>query len=261
MPSTTDADANEFSTTDSGLKYRVLRAGNGPTATAASTVKVHYRGWLPDPSNPEEGTEFDSSYARGEPISFPLNGVIPGWTEGMQLVAEGGQIELEVPPNLGYGAQGAGGVIPPNATLRFSIELLEVTAPPPPATVGPVDADAPEEFTETESGLKYRIRRKGMGAAPKSSDTVTVHYRGWLPDPADPSTGHEFDSSYARGESTSFPLNGVIPGWTEGLQLVKEGGMIELDIPSELAYGTRGAGADIPPNADLRFIVELLQVH
>lgn len=84
---------------------------------------------------------------------------------------------------------------------------------------GPKDDDAPEEFTETKSGLKYRILRKSDGAKPKATDSVTVHYKGWL------DNGKEFDSSYKRGEEISFPLDMVIPGWTEGLQLVAEGGI------------------------------------
>ena len=257
MPSeTTSSDPSGFQTTASGLKYKMITEGTGKTPTAADTVEVHYRGWLPDPADPSTGQEFDSSYKRNETIKFPLAGVIPGWTEGMQLVSEGGKIQLEVPPELGYGAAGAGGVIPPNATLRFEVELIAVVEPPKP---GPVDPDAPEEFTETDSGLKYRIRRKGNGPTPTSADVVAVHYRGWLPAASDPTTGKEFDSSYRRGEPAQFPLSGVISGWTEGLQLVEEGGMIELDIPANLAYGDRDMG-DIPPNSDLRFIVELLKV-
>ena len=83
-------------------------------------MEVNYHGWL------DGGKVFDSSYQRGESIEFPLNGVIPGWTEGMQLVGEEGMIELEIPSNLGYGARGAGGVIPPNATLHFLVELIDV---------------------------------------------------------------------------------------------------------------------------------------
>jgi len=120
---------------------------------------------------------------------------------------------------------------------------------------GPVDDDAAEEFTETESGLKYRIRRKSDGDKATADDSVTVNYKGWLDD------GTEFDSSYQRGESISFPLRGVIPGWTEGMQLVGVGGMIELTIPSELGYGQQGAGGVIPPNATLHFIVELISVN
>lgn len=253
MPTETD---NQWQTTDSGLKYRVLTEGSGPKPAATDTVRVHYRGWLPDEADPSQGPEFDSSIARGEPAVFPLNGVIPGWTEGLQLIGEGGKIELEIPSELGYGDRGTpDGAIPPGATLRFEVELLGPLKP------GPVDADAPAEFTTTDSGLKYRILRKGDGAKPAETDTVTVHYRGWLPDAADPSTGTEFDSSYGRGQPATFPLNGVIAGWTEGLQLLPVNGMIELDIPSELAYGEQAVGGLIKPNSDLRFIVELFKIH
>ncbi|MCP4173833.1 MAG: FKBP-type peptidyl-prolyl cis-trans isomerase [Fuerstiella sp.] len=117
----TDADPpSEFQTTESGLQYRILRKSDGEKATADRTVTVHYRGWLDD------GIEFDSSYSRGETISFSLGGVIPGWTEGMQLVGKGGMIELWIPPDLGYGAAGAGEAVPPNATLHFVVELKEI---------------------------------------------------------------------------------------------------------------------------------------
>ena len=96
------------------------RAGNGAKPTATSSVTVHYKGWLDD------GTVFDSSYDRGQPTSFALNGVIAGWTEGMQLVGKGGLIELDVPPQLGYRERGNPPSIPPNATLHFSVELLDV---------------------------------------------------------------------------------------------------------------------------------------
>ena len=121
---------------------------------------------------------------------------------------------------------------------------------------GAADADAPQEFSTTNSGLKYRVLRKSNGATPRATDHVTVHYRGWLPD----NGNQEFDSSYKRGEPTSFPLNRVIPGWTEGLQLVSEGGMIELEIPGNLAYGQGGIPGTIPPNATLRFLVELIKI-
>lgn len=119
---------------------------------------------------------------------------------------------------------------------------------------GPVDDDAPSEFSETTSGLKYRILRKSDGRRPTDSNRVTVNYRGWL------DNGTEFDSSYKRGEPLSFPLTGVIPGWTEGMQLVGKGGMVELWIPPRLGYGSAGAGASVPPNATLHFIVELIDV-
>ena len=130
----------------------------------------------------------------------------------------------------------------------------DVPHPALPEGAGPIDADAPKEFTTTPSGLKYRVLRKGAGGKPKATNTVEVNYHGWL------DGGKVFDSSYQRGESIEFPLNGVIPGWTEGMQLVGEEGMIELEIPSNLGYGARGAGGVIPPNATLHFLVELIDV-
>jgi len=121
--------------------------------------------------------------------------------------------------------------------------------------VGPMDRDAAKEFQQTESGLRYRILRAADGRKPGPKSNVEVNYRGWL------DNGKEFDSSYKRGETTKFPLNGVIPGWTEGLQLVSEGGMIELWIPSDLGYGSRGMPGSIPPNATLHFIIELVSLQ
>lgn len=123
-----------------------------------------------------------------------------------------------------------------------------------PVEPGPEDKDAPKKFTKTESGLEYRILRKGNGVKPDATDSVEVHYKGWL------DNGTVFDSSYKRGKTTSFPLNRVIKGWTEGLQLVDENGMIELAIPAELGYGPRGVPGTIPPNAKLHFLVELKEV-
>lgn len=123
------------------------------------------------------------------------------------------------------------------------------------AEPGPIDSGAPMSFTTTASGLKYRILRKSEGKKPEVSDRVTVHYKGWLDDKT------EFDSSYKRGKTIAFPLSGVIKGWTECLQLVGEGGMIELEIPSNLGYGERGAGGVIPPNATLHFLIELKKIN
>jgi len=107
-------------TTASGLQYEVLSQGNGPKPAGNDTVKVNYKGTLID------GTEFDSSYTRGQPIEFPLNGVIRGWTEGLQLMNVGSKYRLFIPSALGYGAEGAGSQIPPNSTLIFEVELLDI---------------------------------------------------------------------------------------------------------------------------------------
>ncbi|MFZ4683682.1 MAG: FKBP-type peptidyl-prolyl cis-trans isomerase [Terrimicrobiaceae bacterium] len=111
-----------------------------------------------------------------------------------------------------------------------------------------------EGVETTASGLQYKVLTEGTGKIPKATDTVTVNYRGTLID------GTEFDSSYKRGEPISFPLNGVIPGWTEGVQLMKEGAKYQFTIPSKLAYGSRGAGGVIGPDETLIFEVELLKV-
>ena len=249
-PGPKDKDApKEFTATKSGLKYRILRKSDGDMPTAKDKVKVHYKGWL------DSGNEFDSSYGtKGAPIEFPLNGVIAGWTEGMQLVGKGGMIELEIPYQLGYGVQGSPPTIPGKSTLHFIVELLDVKRGPKPIEPGEVDKDAPEKFTTTSSGLKYRIRRKSDGKKPTANNVVTVHYKGWF------DSGDQFDSSYDRGEATSFPLNRVVKGWTEGMQLIGTGGMIELEVPYQLGYGEGGRPPVIPAKATLHFLVELLEV-
>lgn len=130
------------------------------------------------------------------------------------------------------------------AALLFSATAQAQTSAPAPA---------PKEF-KTPSGITIKMLKEGKGNSPKASDTVKVHYRGTLAD------GKEFDSSYKRGEPTSFPLSRVIPCWTEGIQLLKVGGKATLVCPPELAYGSRGAGGVIPPNATLTFEVELLDI-
>ena len=114
-------------TTASGLQYEILTEGTGPTPKASDKVTVHYKGTLID------GTEFDSSYARGQPVTFPLGNVIPGWTEGLQLVKTGGKAKLFIPSNLGYGERGAGAKIGPNETLVFEVELVAIEKPEAPA--------------------------------------------------------------------------------------------------------------------------------
>ena len=119
-----------------------------------------------------------------------------------------------------------------------------------PAFALPSDAD----LTVTASGLRYAVSREGTGKSPGARDRVTVHYAGWLLD------GTPFDSSYARGQSIAFRLDEVIPGWTEGVQLMREGGIAKFVIPPGLAYGRRGAPPVIGPDATLLFQVELIRV-
>jgi FKBP-type peptidyl-prolyl cis-trans isomerase FklB len=127
-------------TTASGLEYKVIKEGEGPQPKATDMVTVNYRGTLID------GTEFDSSYKRGQPATFPLNGVIKGWTEGLQLMKKGGKYQFFVPSNLAYGERSVGGDIAANATLIFEVELLDVKPPPTPApqASGPAPQGAPK---------------------------------------------------------------------------------------------------------------------
>jgi peptidylprolyl isomerase len=235
--------------TASGLTYVELAAGTGAAPEQGDIVTVHYTGTL------EDGTVFDSSYSRNEPIQFALGMgmVIPGWDEGIAMMKEGGQARLIIPPDLGYGAQGAGGVIPPNATLNFDVVLVSVR---PGAPSAPTSVEE-SQFTSRPSGLKFYDLEAGTGAEAQVGQTVSVHYTGWLTD------GVMFDSSLNRGEPFSFQLGGgqVIPGWDEGVAGMQVGGKRQLVIPAELGYGAQGAGGVIPPNATLVFEVELLGVQ
>jgi FKBP-type peptidyl-prolyl cis-trans isomerase FkpA len=141
-------------------------------------------------------------------------------------------------------------------SLRISCLALTLLAPVAMAQNASTTAAAKEEgAVVTPSGLVYRSLKDGSGASPTASDKVTVHYKGTLPD------GREFDSSYKRGQPIDFPLNRVIACWTEGVQRMKVGGKAKLTCPPEIAYGARGAGNAVPPNATLLFEVELLGVQ
>jgi len=238
------APPEDASCTDSGLCSKLLVAGSGSDHPDAwDKVTVHYSGWTTD------GTLFDSSLNRGAPATFPLNRVIPGWTEGLQLMVVGEQRRLWIPTELAYNNQPGR----PAGMLVFDVELLGIEdqpePPPPPKT--PEDVAAPPADAETTaSGLASKVLRPGVGQShPKKDSTVTVHYSGWTTD------GTLFDSSVVRGQPATFPLNRVIPGWTEGVQLMVVGEKRRLWIPENLAYkGAAGA-----PKGMLVFDVELLE--
>jgi len=242
-PSDVAAPPADAVKTASGLASKVLQAGKGDKKPAAAdTVTVHYSGWTTD------GKLFDSSVKRGQPTSFPLNGVIKGWTEGLQLMVEGEKRRFWIPGNLAYGDNAGGGR--PSGMLVFDVELLGIKeAPKTPEDV----AAAPESAEKTASGIASRVLTKGTGTVhPKATDQVKVHYSGWTAD------GKMFDSSVTRGQPATFPLNGVIPGWTEGVQLMVEGEKRRLWIPGKLAYGDNPPpGA---PGGTLVFDVELLEI-
>jgi peptidylprolyl isomerase len=234
-----------MTTTPSGLQYDDVVPGTGATAQPGQNVTVHYTGWLQDPTAADgRGKKFDSSKDRDDPFEFKLGAgmVIRGWDEGVQGMQVGGTRVLTIPAQLGYGERGAGGVIPPNATLIFEVELLPT--PERPALV----------ITEVVTGT---------GATAQAGQTVTVHYTGWLHDASKADgRGAKFDSSKDRGDPFEFDLGAgmVIQGWDQGVEGMQIGGTRLLLIPPHLGYGARGAGGVIPPNATLLFEVDLLAV-
>jgi FKBP-type peptidyl-prolyl cis-trans isomerase len=245
-PPDVSAVPEDAQVTPSGLASRVLKAGTGTEhPAAADTVTVHYSGWTTD------GKLFDSSVRRGRPASFPLNRVIKGWTEGLQLMVVGETRRFWIPAGLAYGENPGGGR--PGGLLVFDVELLGIDKAPEPPKVPEDVAAIPESAEVRPSGLASRVLEAGEGTKhPKASDTVTVHYSGWTTD------GQMFDSSVLRGQPASFPLNRVIPGWTEGVQLMVEGETRRFWIPAELAYGKNP-----PPGAPagmLVFDVQLLKI-
>lgn len=248
-PTLTPINEEKTVTTSAGLQYTETVLGAGPKPNAGDIVLVHYTGSLQD------GTVFDSSYNRGEPLRFVLGAgqVIPGWDAGIAMMNEGGQAVLVIPPELAYGETGASGVIPPNATLVFDVELVEVQ-PGAPAAPTAVDESA---FTVAANGLKQADLVIGDGPTPMLGQLIVVHYTGWLQD------GGKFDSSIDYGEPFTFNLGmgQVIGGWDQGLVGMKVGGKRQLVVPPELAYGETGAGGVIPPNATLIFEVELLEAR
>lgn len=378
LPGDPIPEGTPIQTTASGLQYAVLRAGEPDGKQPQSildTFTAHYTGWLK-----RDGMKFDSSLDRGSPLVLGVGQVIPGWTEGLQLMTVGSKYKFIIPSDIGYGERGSPPSIPANADLVFDVELLDVAITPVPTfvlpndklancdveengllvhrektgegeligamdkvsmhytmwltdgtlvdsslsservplidmrtlglegmvqalrtmraggvanvlipsklafgprpsgrippnsdivcrldvrsiTAGPKPVPKPDfqlpqddMLTTTASGLKYMVIEPGEGASPAATDVVTVHYAGWLTD------GTPFDDSYSRGETSSFPLNRVIKGWTEGLQLMKPGAEYVFVIPGDLAYGERGSPPRIPPNATLVFHVELVRL-
>jgi FKBP-type peptidyl-prolyl cis-trans isomerase len=229
--------------TASGLAFKELIAGSGTeNPQQNSVVTVHYTGWMTN------GQMFDSSVVRGETIEFPLDRVIPGWTEGVQLMVKGQTARLWIPAELAYGNEGEGGR--PKGMLVFDVQLVDFTVPPAAPEVPDDVSAAPSGATTTASGLAYRVLQAGSGSThPQATSTVTVHYTGWM------TNGEMFDSSVVRGETISFGLNRVIPGWTEGLQTMVTGEKKRFWIPGQLAYGDTPQGGR--PYGMLVFDVEL----
>ena len=238
-PADVAAAPADATATASGLKWKVLSPGTGDEVPSANaSVTVHYSGWTTN------GVMFDSSVKRGKPATFPLKRVIAGWTEGLQLMHKGEKAIFWIPEELAY--KGKPGK--PAGMLVFEVELLSWVEPP----TTPEDVAAPpKDASRTKSGLAYRSLSAGTGTDhPTATSKVTVNYSGWTTD------GQMFDSSVTRGKPATFPLNGVIAGWTEGLQLMVPGEKMRFWIPEELAY----KGAPGKPAGMLVFDVELIEI-
>jgi peptidylprolyl isomerase len=238
---------NQVITTPSGLTYVITELGTGPDVDSNDVVTVHYTGFLAD------STKFDSSKDRDKPFTFKVGSgqVIEGWDEGLSLLSVGDKATLTIPSELGYGER-AQAAIPANSTLIFNIEVISKKEGAKPFQVNGLDT------TTLESGLKIiKLNSFQNAQQPKSGDLVSVDYSGYLVD------GKLFDSSVDRGEPIKFPVGQgrVIKGWDEAIQLLHVGEKARLIIPSNLAYGERGAGGVIPPKATLIFDVELIAIN
>ncbi len=249
-------------TLKSGLKYNDVKVGTGAEAKNGDLIEVHFKGWIVKDSSDLFGDwSVDStkkvdliadSYAMNQPMKFVLGteSFIKGSEEGIVGMKAGGQRAIVVPSNLAYGPQGMG-PIPPNTSIKVLIELVS-TKEAVVAKMWNVDSTL---FKTTASGLKYAIIQEGEGELVGKEKQATVHYSGFLLD------GTKFDSSVERDEPFTFVagVGQVIPGWDEGVQLMKKGSKARFIVPANLAYGDRDLGK-IPPNSTLIFDVEVLDV-
>ena len=236
-PSDVAAPPADAVKTASGLATEVVRPGTGHDhPTASDLVLVHYTGWTTD------GKMFDSSVTSGKPASFKVEKVIAGFSEGLQLMVAGEKRRLWIPEALAY----KGRADRPKGMLVFDVELIGIPSRPPADVKTP-----PADAKKTASGLAYKPLNDGVGGRhPKSSSTVTVNYTGWTTD------GKMFDSSVLHAPGTAtFAVDQVIPGWTEGLQLMVEGQKMRFWIPESLAYKGQTA-----PYGMLVFDVELIAI-
>ena len=248
-PQPTKIAQDDLTTTEKGVQFYDITAGAGEEVVSGSIATTHFTVWVQG----ESADEYIFSSEFSEPITFVVGRggtVFPGWEDGVLTMKMGGKRLLVIPPELAFGADGAGN-IPPNATIIMEIELVAAHEPLAITEV------AQEDYITTESGLKYYDIVQGEGETPAEGQTVVVHYAGWLED------GTLFDSSLERGAPFALKLGmgEVIPGWDEGVATMKVGGKRQLVIPAELAYGETGAGGVIPPGATLIFEIELLEIQ
>lgn len=238
------ADPEKQQATESGLKWEVIEEGSGDAPAPDDIVRLRCTIWTTD------GTVAFSSAALRRPVTGAARDVhlTPAYEkflpEAVQLMKPGAKYRLEVPADLCWGDRRVAPKVEPGATTVWEVDLENVLR------FAPLD---PEKTVKTESGLEYQVIKEGTGKNPGPTSRVSVYYTGWL------ENGNEFDSAHRRGQPSVFGLNQVIKGWTEGLQLMKEGGIYRFRIPAALAYGEK-ARDKIPANSTLIFEVELLDV-
>jgi peptidylprolyl isomerase len=227
----------------------IFEEGEGDEAKDGWEVAVHYTGWLVN------GFEFDSSFKREKPIDLELGTgrVIKGWEMGLIGIKKGGKRRLTIPAELGYQDRGKG-PIPPDSTLVFIVEAVELRAPLPDPKGDDTYTGEPKTKKEIK-GVQILTFTEGSGEGAKAGDLVSLHYTGRLDD------GTVFDSSITRKAPFKFQLGKgqVIAGWDIGIEGMKVGETRKLVIPADKGYGERASGK-IPPNSNLTFQVEMMRI-
>jgi len=240
-PSDLGAPPNNAVKSPTGLISKMITPGSsGEKPIGTDVVTVNYTGWRSD------GMMFDSTVARGQASTFPLDKVMAGWRECVLLMTIGETRRCWVPQSLAYNGRAGR----PTGTVVFDIELIDIRSNP---LIAPPDVKAPPaDAKRTASGLAYKVLRPGKGTrSPSPFSQVSVHYTGWTTD------GRMFDSSVPRGAPASMRLDEVIKGWTEGVPMMTEGERTRFWIPENLAYGGKGDG----PRGMLVFDIELVAIQ
>jgi len=250
LPVFRKADPEKQKRTASGLVYEVVKEGAGEFPRADQGVRMRFAIWSMDGKYvlSTAATDLHIGGMRDELKLGPFT--LKFLPEAARLMKPGTRLRLEVPANLAFGQEQIHGNLAPGARSVWELEMLTVQDIP---TFRELSAG---KTSKTDSGLQYEVIRPGEGKRkPNLRSTVEVRYTGWTP------AGVRFDSSHARGDTAIFALKGVIPGWTEGLQLMNEGAIYLFKIPARLAYGDRPRpGGPIKPGMDLYFVVELVRV-
>lgn len=247
----TFVDPDDYTVTDSGLQYYFLEEGAGAMPILGEVASVNFTGWIKD------GLQFADSQD-GVPIEFIVGEeqILPGWDEMVLLMQVGDVVQFVLPPELGLGEEGApNGAIPPNATLVFEMELVEIKPPPPTPTPAPPPVSVEEsEYTVTDSGLKFFTITEGSGELIGSGDLLTLHYKMWAED------GTQLESSYDFGQPVQLVAGSgqAGPGWDEALLMMSSSSKAQFVLTPELAYGDQAANA--PTEGNLIFEIEILDV-